>query len=63
MNSTTDIPETAHTFNPSNFTVVPARTLEGLRVGEIFRAPSRTITDAHASAFQTVSADNHRHAA
>jgi len=25
MNSATDIPETAHTFDPSNFTVVPAR--------------------------------------
>jgi acyl dehydratase len=59
MNSTTDIPETAHTFDPSNFTVVPARTFEELRVGEIFRAPSRTLTDAHASAFQAVSADNH----
>src|ERR1700740_1961628 len=59
VNSTTDIPETAHTFDPSNFTVVPARTFEELRVGEIFRAPSRTLTDAHAAAFQTVSADNH----
>jgi acyl dehydratase len=59
MNSTTDIPETAHTFDPSNFTVVPARRFEDLRVGEIFRAPSRTLTDAHASAFQAVSADNH----
>ncbi len=59
MNSTTDIQETAHTFDPSNFTVVPARTFEDLRVGEIFRAPSRTLTDAHASAFQAVSADNH----
>jgi acyl dehydratase len=59
MNSTSDIPETAQTFDPSNFTVVPARTFEDLRVGEIFRAPSRTLTDAHASAFQAVSADNH----
>jgi acyl dehydratase len=59
VNSTTDIPETAHTTDPSNFTVVPARTFEDLRVGEIFRAPSRTLTDAHASAFQAVSADNH----
>jgi hypothetical protein len=59
VNSTTDIPETAHTFDPGNFTVVPARTFEDLRVGEIFRAPSRTLTDAHASAFQAVSADNH----
>jgi acyl dehydratase len=59
MNSTSDIPETAQTFDPSNFTVVPARTFDDLRVGEIFRAPSRTLTDAHASAFQAVSADNH----
>jgi acyl dehydratase len=59
VNSTTDIPGTTQTFDPSNFTVVPARTFEDLRVGEIFRAPSRTLTDAHASAFQAVSADNH----
>jgi acyl dehydratase len=59
MNSKTDIPEAPQAFDPSNFTVVAARTFEDLRVGEIFRAPSRTLTDAHASAFQTVSADNH----
>jgi acyl dehydratase len=59
MNSTTDASESVHTFDSSNFTVVPARTFEDLRVGEIFRAPSRTLTDAHASAFQAVSADNH----
>src|SRR4030095_4276355 len=45
--------------NPADFTVVPPRHFEDLRVGEVFRAPSRTLTDAHASAFQTVSADNH----
>jgi acyl dehydratase len=59
MTSTTDIPKTAHTFDPSNFTVVPARTFEDLRLGEIFSAPSRTLTDGHASAFQAVSGDNH----
>jgi acyl dehydratase len=59
MNSTTEVPETAQAFDPRTFTVVPARTFEDLRVGEIFRAPSRTLTDAHASAFQAVSADNH----
>jgi acyl dehydratase len=59
MNSTTDMPETAHTFDSNNFTVVPTRAFEDLRIGEIFRAPSRTLTDAHASAFQAVSADNH----
>jgi acyl dehydratase len=59
MNLTTEIPEAAQTFDTSNFTVVPARAFDDLRVGEIFRAPSRTLTDAHASAFQAVSADNH----
>jgi acyl dehydratase len=46
-------------FDPTRFTVVPPRRFEDLRVGEVFRAPSRTMTDAHAAAFQTVSADNH----
>jgi acyl dehydratase len=59
MDSTTEIPENGRAFDPRSFTVVPARTFEDLRVGEIFRAPSRTLTDAHASAFQAVSADNH----
>jgi hypothetical protein len=36
-------------FDPVNFTVVPPRRFEDLRVGEVFRAPSRTLTDAHAS--------------
>src|SRR2546423_3779443 len=49
----------AGSFDPVGFTVVPPRRFEDLRVGEVFRAPSRTLTDAHASAFQTVSADNH----
>jgi acyl dehydratase len=47
------------TFDPASFTIVEPRTFEDLRVGEVFRAPSRTLTDAHASAFQAVSADNH----
>jgi acyl dehydratase len=59
LNSTAAIPESTKSFDPSNFTVVPARTFDDLRVGEIFRAPSRTLTDAHATAFQAVSADNH----
>jgi acyl dehydratase len=46
-------------FNPQDFLLVPARTFEQLTVGEIFRAPSRTLTDAHSAAFQTVSCDNH----
>jgi len=46
-------------FDANDFLLVPARTFEDLKIGEIFRAPSRTLTDAHASAFQTVSCDNH----
>ncbi|UIN30977.1 MaoC family dehydratase [Microbacterium binotii] len=46
-------------FDPSDFLIVPAKTFEQLQVGDVFRAPSRTLTDAHASAFQAVSADNH----
>ncbi|MBF4574287.1 MaoC family dehydratase [Herbiconiux sp. VKM Ac-1786] len=46
-------------FDPLDFAIVPPRTFEELEVGEVFRAPSRTLTDAHASAFQAVSADNH----
>ena len=46
-------------FNQATWQIVPARTFEELKIGEVFRAPSRTLTDAHASAFQTVSCDNH----
>jgi hypothetical protein len=45
-------------FDPATFTVVEPRTFEDLKVGDIFRAPSRTLTYAHATAFQAVSADN-----
>jgi acyl dehydratase len=46
-------------FDPAAFRIIEPRTFEQLRIGEVFRAPSRTLTDAHASAFQAVSADNH----
>ena len=46
-------------FNPEDFSIVQQRGFDELKVGEVFRAPSRTLTDAHASAFQTVSCDNH----
>ena len=36
-----------------------SRYFEDLRVGEHFFIPSRTMTEAHFAAFQTVSADNH----
>jgi acyl dehydratase len=46
-------------FDPTSFLIVPAKRFNDLKVGDIFRAPSRTLTDAHSAAFQTVSADNH----
>ena len=46
-------------FDATDWQIVPARAFDELKIGEIFRAPSRTLTDAHASAFQTVSCDNH----
>jgi acyl dehydratase len=52
-------PNTLTSFDPTSFLLVPAKRFEDLRVGDIFRAPSRTLTDAHSAAFQTVSADNH----
>src|SRR5246127_3962678 len=59
MNSHADRRNQPGSFVPVGFTVVPPRSFEDLRVGEGFRAASRTVTEAHASAFQTVSADNH----
>jgi len=50
---------TASVFDKEKTGIVEQRTFKSLKVGEIFRAPSRTLTDAHASAFQTVSCDNH----
>jgi acyl dehydratase len=38
---------------------VESRYFEDLSIGERFYIPSRTMTEAHFSAFQTVSADNH----
>ena len=35
------------------------RWFEDLTIGERFAIPSRTVTEAHFAAFQTVSADNH----
>lgn len=54
-----NLPITGTTFDPLDFAIVEGKTFEDLRVGDIFRAPSRTLTDAHSAAFQTVSADNH----
>ena len=40
-------------------TIDKHRFFEDFRAGEAFLLPSRTITDAHFSAFQAVSGDNH----
>src|ERR1700761_4147274 len=46
-------------FSPDTHRVVPLRAFSELRIGEVFRNPSRTMTDANFAAFQTVSLDNH----
>ena len=38
---------------------MPLRSFAQLRVGETFRAPSRTLTESNFAAFQAVSLDNH----
>ena len=53
------VASTTPSFDPASFFVVPPRSFEDLKIADIFRAPSRTLTDAHALAFQAVSADNH----
>jgi len=47
------------TFDPTKWLVVAPRTFEDLKVGDVFRAPSRTMTAAHTSEFQAVSCDTH----
>jgi acyl dehydratase len=46
-------------FDPKEFRVAAPRGFADLKVGETFRSPSRTVTDAHFSAFQALSSDNH----
>jgi hypothetical protein len=47
INSHTDRRNRPGSFDRVGFTVVPLRRFEELRVGEVFRAPSHTLTDAH----------------
>jgi acyl dehydratase len=49
----------AETFDPTGHRVVPLRGFSALRIGEVFRSPSRTIDAANFAAFQAVSLDNH----
>ena len=46
-------------FDPKRFAAAEPRTFAELRVGEVFRNPSRTVTAAHFAAFQLLSGDNH----
>ena len=46
-------------FRPEDWRMLPLRGFDDLRVGEVFRLPSRTMTEANFAAFQTVSLDNH----
>ena len=46
-------------FTPEDHRVLPLRGFEELRVGEVFKSPSRTVGDANFAAFQAVSLDNH----
>ena len=41
----TQAPSGRDRFDPATFTVVDPRTFEDLEIGDIFRAPSRTLTD------------------
>jgi hypothetical protein len=48
--------DTIANFDPEKFLVVAEKRFDDLKIGDIFRAPSRSLTDAHAVAFQSVSA-------
>ena len=46
-------------FDPKTFHVTEQRAFADLKAGEVFRSPSRTVTEAHFAAFQSLSGDNH----
>ena len=46
-------------FDPLSRRLVPHRGFDQLKVGEQFPLPARTLTEAHFSAFQLLSGDNH----
>jgi acyl dehydratase len=46
-------------FDPKAFKVIETRGFDELKVGEVFRSPSRTVTESHFAAFQVISGDNH----
>ena len=46
-------------FDPKTFNVTEQRGFDDLKVGEVYRNPSRTVTESHFAAFQMLSGDNH----
>ena len=46
-------------FDPKTHNVTERRGFSDLKVGEIYRSPSRTVAEAHFAAFQMLSGDNH----
>ena len=46
-------------FDPASFGVTAPRGFDDLKVGEVYRNPSRTVTESHFAAFQVLSGDNH----
>ena len=46
-------------FDPMSRPLVPPRSFGEFRLGERFPLPARTLTEAHFSAFQALSGDNH----
>jgi acyl dehydratase len=49
----------AQAYDRTRHRVAEPRWFEDLAVGERYLIPSRTVTEAHFAAFQTISADNH----
>ena len=49
----------ADDFDPATHKFAPASYFEDLTLGQRFYIPARTVTEAHFSAFQAVSGDNH----
>lgn len=46
-------------FDPAQHAMHPPRAFDDFRIGERFRAPSRTMTEGVFTAFQAASGDNH----
>jgi acyl dehydratase len=46
-------------FDPTRHRTTVGRKFVDLEIGETFRSPSRTVTEAHFAAFQLLSGDNH----